>query len=590
MKIGMFMLMLLLCFSRPLLVLSFGAPDTTTAQNKIQFVDVTATSGIHFKHIDGRSGQKYLLETLGSGAVFFDYDNDGDIDLYIVNGAELPGFTSFVAPTNVLYRNNGNGAFTDVTEKAGIGHTGYGVGCAAADYDNDGYQDLYVTNYGPNVLYHNNGDGTFTDVTEKAGVGDSRWSTSCAFLDYNKDGYLDLYVVNYMEFSVDNNTYWEIRGVRTYCSPPDQFAGSVFHGESDTLYRNNGGGTFTDVTKEAGIFFTGVGLAVAVGDYNNDGNPDIYVANDMERDYLFKNNGDGTFTDTTLFSGAGYDEHGAPGSGMGTAFGDYDNDGYLDLIVSNASSMPAILYHSEVSKDEKMSAKPSSFIYPLKTKMRNPVFFSDVSFVSGIGQVTRPYFKWATEFIDYDNDGFSDLFVATGHLQDNIELFADATYAQQNLLFHNSKNGKFVDVSKETGFDLLPKKVSRGVAFGDYDNDGDIDIFISNSNQTADLLRNDGGNRNHWLMIKTVGAKSNRDGIGTRIKVVSGSLSQVKEVRSGSSYLSQNDLRVLFGLGEHTKVDLIELRWPSGIIKKFFDVKVNQMLIITETRGIKALR
>ncbi len=310
----------LLCLFLILIIL---APDVTPAQPQIQFVDVTAAAGIHFKHVDGRSGQKYLLETLGSGAAFFDYDNDGRCDLYIVNGADLPGFTAPVPPTNVLYRNNGDGTFTDVTAQAGVGHTGYGVGCAAADYDNDGYRDLYVTNYGPNVLYHNNGDGTFTDVTQKAGVGDSRWSTSCAFLDYDRDGDLDLYVVNYMNFRVEENRWWEMRGVRTYCSPADQIAGSLFVSESDTLYRNNGDGTFTDVTKDAGVFFRGLGLAVAVGDYDNDGNPDIYVANDMENDVLFRNNGDGTFTDVTSFSGTGYDENGMPGSSMGAAFADY---------------------------------------------------------------------------------------------------------------------------------------------------------------------------------------------------------------------------------------------------------------------------
>jgi hypothetical protein len=552
--------------------------DEIQTQTKVQFMDATSEAGIRFKHVDGRSGQKYLLETLGSGAAFFDYDNDGDIDLYIVNAADLPGFTSKVPPTNVLYRNNGDGTFTDVTSQAGVGHPGYGVGCAAADYDNDGYQDLYVTNYGPNVLYHNNGDGTFTDVTQKAGVGDPLWSTSCAFLDYDNDGNVDLYVVNYLQFSVETSTWWEVNGIRTYCSPPDQYAGSVFHGEPDTLYRNNGDGTFTDITKEAKITCTGVGLAVAVGDYNNDGFADIYVANDMERHYLFKNNGDGslrskllseanTFTDVTLFSGAGYSEDGVPGSGMGAAFGDYDNDGYLDLVVSNAANMPTILYHNDGNG-----------------------FFTDVSFVSGVGQKTLSYFKWTTEFIDYDNDGFQDLFIANGHLQDNIELFLDSTYPQQNQLFHNRGDGTFIDVSSETGPGMLLKKVSRGVAFGDYDNDGDIDIFINNSNQTADLLRNDGGNQNNWLMIKTIGVKSNRDGIGTRIKVISGSLSQIKEVKSGSGYLSQSDLRVLFGLGAHTKADLVELRWPSGLVERIQDVKAKQILTVTEGCGEKVVK
>ena len=551
-------------FRYPLLVaLTVLLSNATGAQDQIQFVDATAEAGIDFKHTDGRSDQKYLLETLGSGAVFFDYDNDGNIDLYVVNGADLPGSTSPTPPTNILYRNNGDATFTDVTAQAGVGDTGYGVGCAAADYDNDGHQDLYVTNYGTNVLYRNNGDGTFTDVTQKAGVGDNRWSTSCAFLDYNLDGYLDLYVVNYIKFSLAESRWWEVKGFRTYCSPTEQLAGDVFVSESDTLYRNNGDGTFTDVTEAAGVFFRALGLAVAVGDYDNDLDPDIHIANDMEGDYLFRNNGDGTFANVTLFSGTGYDENGGAGSGMGSAFGDYDNDGYLDLVISNTSSMPVNLFHNE-----------------------KVGFFSDVSFVSGVGSVTLPDFKWAVEFIDYNNDGFNDIFVANGHLQDNVEQFADATYAQQDVLFQNQRGVKFVDVSVETGFQLLPKKVGRGAAFGDYDNDGDIDIFLNNSNQTANLLRNDGGNNNHWLMIKTVGTESNRDGIGTRINLISGEMSQVKEVRSGSSYLSQNDLRVLFGLGHHTTVDQIQVRWPSGVVETFSNVKVGQRLIIKEKEGI----
>jgi enediyne biosynthesis protein E4 len=547
----------------PTLILIFLITNTTRAEHPIQFVDVTADAGIDFKHIDGRSGQKYLLETLGSGAVFFDYDVDGDIDLYAVNAADLPGATSPKPPANVLYRNDGNGRFTDVTARAGVGDTGYGVGCAAADYDNDGYPDLYVTNYGANVLYHNNGDGTFTNVTQQAGVGDGRWSTSCAFLDADLDGDLDLYVVNYIKFSIEASRWWEVRGVRTYCSPTDRLAGERFAGESDTLYRNNGDGTFADVTQAAGVASQGLGLAVAVGDYDNDGDPDIHVANDMEGDFLYRNNGDGTFSDVTLFSGVGYDENGVAGSGMGSAFGDYDNDGYIDLVISNASSLPVNLFHNERFG-----------------------FFADVSYTSGVGQVTHPYFKWAVEFFDYDNDGFSDIFVVNGHLQDNVERFADATYPQQDLLFRNQRGGRFADVSSETGFDKLPRKVGRGAAFGDYDNDGDIDIFLNNSNQTANLLRNDGGNTNHWLMIQTVGAKSNRDGIGTRIRVISGGLSQVKEVKSGSSYLSQNDLRVPFGLGGHTKAERIDLRWPSGIVETFSDIEADQLLIITETKGI----
>ena len=544
-------------------LLSFFVLNQLLAENANQFVDVTFEAGIDFRHHDGRSGQKYLLETLGSGASFFDYDNDGDTDLYIVNGADLPGCVSPVSPTNILYRNNGNGTFTDMTKIAGVGNTQYGVGCAAADYDNDGDVDLYITNYGPNVLYRNNGDGTFTDVTQFANVGESRWSTSCAFLDYDNDSYLDLLIINYMKFSVEENSWWEIKGVRTYRSPADQIAGSIFVSEPDTLYRNNGNGTFTDVTKTSGILLSGLGLSVAVGDYDNDGDADIQISNDMERDFLYRNNGDGTFTDIAAFAGVGYDENGMPGSGMGSSFGDYDNDGDLDLIVSNASAMPAVLYRNEGSS-----------------------FFSDISFSVGIGPVTLPYFKWAIEFIDQDNDGFLDIFIANGHLQENIGLFSDENYPQQDLLFWNQKGKKYVDISAGSGLAEMAKKVSRGMAFSDYDNDGDLDIFINNSNQSANLLRNKNGNKNNWITIKVRGTQSNRSGIGTRIKVTTGDLSQTREVRSGSSYLSQNDLRLLFGLGNYKKADHIEVRWPSGLKQKFSNIEANQILVIEE--GIPA--
>lgn len=554
---------------------------STLAYPEVQFVDATATSGIAFRHVDGRTGEKFLIETLGSGALFFDFDADGALDLYIMNATHIPpsvqddGATARL-PRNALYQNNGDETFTDITLKAGVGDTGYGVGCAAADVNSDGYPEIYVTNYGSNRLYHNNGDGTFTDVTQKAGVGDSRWGTSCAFLDYDLDGDVDLYVVNYMKFSIAENRWWETRGIRTYCSPTDQIAGSHFVGEPDVLYRNNGDGTFTDITQAAGISHRALGLAVAVGDYDNDGYPDLHVANDMEADLLYRNNGDGTFTEAADLTGTGYDENGIPGSGMGSAFGDYDNDGYLDLIVSNASSLPVLLYHNE------------------KTQ-----FFTDVSFTSGVGAVTLPYFKWAVEFLDYNNDGLLDIFVANGHLQENIARFSDATYAQADLLFRNvHRDGRhhFTDVSAEVGLTQLPKKVGRGAAFGDYDNDGDIDIFLNNSNQPATLLRNDGGNSNNWVTIYAIGTQSNSSGLGTKITVTCkprlqaaphGTLSVVKEVHSGSSYLSQSDLRVHFGLGQHTQINVLELQWPSGLTEQFFNLKPNQILRIKEGSGIE---
>ena len=545
-----------------------------SASAEIQFVDATAAAGITFRHVDGRTGEKFLIETLGSGALFFDFDVDGALDLYIVNATHIPPPVSEKTlqihsplPQNILYRNNGDGTFTDITDRAGVGDTGYGVGCAAADVNNDGYPDIYVTNYGRNCLYYNNGDGTFTDVTQKSGVGDERWGTSCAFLDYDLDGYLDLYVVNYMKFSVAENEWWETRGIRTYCSPTDQIAGSHFVSEPDILYRNNGDGTFTDVTKTAGISHRALGLAVAVGDYDNNGYPDLHIANDMEADLFYHNNGDGTFTETADLTGTGYDENGFPGSGMGNAFGDYNNDGYLDLVVSNASGLPALLYQNE-----------------------NAAFFTDVSFVSGIGAVTLPYFKWAAEFLDYDNDGLLDLFVANGHLQENISRFSESTYPQTDLVFRNvhRQDGTyhFTDTSTEVGLAELPKKVSRAAAFGDYDNDGDIDIFLNNSNQHATLLRNEGGNSNHWLTIQPIGTQSNTSGIGTKIVVKAGNLSLTKEVRSGASYLSQSDLRVHFGLGKNSVVESLEIHWQSGLTERFSNVKSDQILRIKEGHGI----
>lgn len=552
------------CVFNFLLCLTFLS---TSAYTEVKFVDVTAAAGIDFRHVDGRTGEKFLIETLGSGALFFDFNGDGNLDLYIVNGAHTSSpIQTTDPPKNILYQNNGDGTFTDVTLKAGVGDTGYGVGCAAADINNDGYPDIYITNFGRNRLYYNNGNGTFTDITEKAGVGDKRWGTGCAFLDYDLDGYVDLYVVNYMIFSTEGNQGWESRGTRIYCSPVDQMDNSRFKSEPDILYRNNGDGTFTDVTDASRISHRALGLAVAVGDYDNDGDPDLHIANDMEPDLLYQNNGDGTYTDVTDFTGTGYDESGIPGSGMGSAFGDYNNDGYFDLVVSNAPSQPVLLFNNE-----------------------NAQFFTDVSFSSGIGAVTLPYFKWAVDFLDYNNDGLQDIYVSNGHLQDTIELFSDATYAQTDLLFQNNhRNGKytFSDVSVQVGLTQLTKMVGRGAAFADYDNDGDIDIFLNHSNQPAKLLRNDGGNSNNWITIHIIGTQSNTSGIGAKITLKSDALSLLKEVHSGSSYLSQNDLRVHFGLGKNTKIDSLELHWPSGHKDRFSDLKANQILHIKEGHGL----
>ena len=524
------------------------------AQMTTQFVDVTAEAGITFKHVNGASDRKFYLETMGSGAAFLDYDNDGDLDLYIVNGAPLPGFETAASPTNLLYQNKGDGTFTDVTTTAGVGDTGYGMGCIAADYDNDGDIDLYVTNFGTNLLYQNNGDGTFTDATAHAGVGNGqKWSSSCAFVDYDHDGNLDLYVVNYLDYDIGKDRDWhDPRGRRIYSNP------QVYAGISDTLYRNSGDGIFTDVTRQAGVYNSdGKGLGVTCGDYDNDGRIDIYVANDTTPNFLYRNVGGGRFIDIAPLAGAAYNEHGVAEGGMGVDFGDYNNDGALDIFVTNFSNETNTLYHN---------TGDGALI--------------DFTNIAGLGEASFLKLAFGTKFFDANNDGASDLFVANGHLypteSDALE------YAQTDQLFINAGEGIFVDLSEESGEYFSTKRVGRGAAFGDYDNDGDTDIFVVNLNQEGVLLRNEGGNEHNWLMIKTVGVKSNHDGIGTRVEVVTRSHSQMKEVRAGSSYLSGHDLRLLFGLGTETKAATVRITWPSGTEQIFTDVEANQLLIITE--------
>lgn len=526
------------------------------AQMAVQFVDVTAEAGITFKHINGATDRKFYLETMGSGAGFLDYDNDGDLDLYIVNGAPLPGFETAGPPTNRLYQNNGDGTFADVTAAAGVGDTSYSMGCVAADYDNDGDPDLYVTNFGENLLYRNNGDGTFTDVTSYAGVGNGqKWSSSCAFVDYNHDGSLDLYVVNYLDYDITKDRDWfDPRGQRIYSNP------QVYAGISDTLYRNNGDGTFTDVTRQAGVYNNdGKGLGVTCGDYDNDGRIDIYVANDTTPNFLYRNVGDGRFVDIGPFAGAAYNEHGVAEGGMGVDFGDYNNDGALDIFVTNFSNETNTLYHNTGG---------GALI--------------DFTNIAGLGEASFLKLAFGTKFFDADNDGALDLFVANGHLYPTESEALE--YAQTDQLFINTGDGAFIDISERSGEYFSIRRVGRGAAFGDYDNDGDTDIFVVNLNQEGVLLRNEGGNKHNWLMIKTVGVKSNRDGIGARVKIVTRSHAQVKEVQAGSSYLSGHDLRLLFGLGTETKAETVKITWPGGAEQTLVDVEANQRLIITEDK------
>ena len=511
------------------------------------FTDVT---DLQFRHNNGASGQKYFIEPLGSGIALFDFDNDTELDVYFVNGIGMPGSAYSVPTTNVLYRNDGT--FTDVTAEASVGDTGYGFGCCIGDYNNDGFHDIYVTNYGGNVLYQNNGDGTFTDVTEKAGVGGkNRLSTGCAFVDYDADGFLDLYVVNYVQFSTEANPACSRQGVRTYCTP------EALRAEADILYRNNGNGTFTDVTASAGIALSpGKGLGVVCGDIDNDADVDIFVANDTTPNFLYLNNGDGTFTEDALFAGVALSEEGRAYSGMGANLGDFDNDGYLDIVITNFQEQTNSLYHN--AQDG---------------------FFTETSFAKGVGEKSLPYLAWGVDFVDFDNDGWLDLFIANGHLDDNIaKIDAVGTYAQPNQLFWNERG----DFFHESLLTAQHSYSSRGAAFGDIDNDGDVDIVVSNMNAAPTVLRNENGNAQQWLRLKLVGTHCNRDAIGARATVVTGDLTQIREVKSGSGYLSQNELQLHFGLGDAEEVDAVTIRWPCGQVDTVRAVHTNQVLVLSE--------
>ena len=543
-------------FFLSLLLLLISSPSSA---DPIKFTSVTKEAGIHFKHHDGGRGQRYFIEPLGAGAAFLDYNNDEFQDIYLVNGADLPPFIEERSgrgepPRNALYRNNGDGTFTDVAIAAGVADTGYGMGCAVGDYDNDGFPDLYVTNFGANVFFRNNGDGTFTDVTTQTGTGDTRWGTSCAFVDYDNNGFLDLYVTNYVKYAIESDQVCMDKGVRVYCDP------RLYEGELDILYRNNGDGAFTDVTESAGFSgATGRGLAIAWGDYDDDGDMDVYIVNDADQNFLYRNNGDGTFTDVSLTAGVGFSEDGDAENGMGADFGDYDNNGYLDLVVTNFQDQTNTLYHNEGGG-----------------------LFSDVSYASKIGTISLPYLAWGVSFCDYDNDGYQDLFIANGHLHENVQAFNPiGFYEQPNLLFRNNRDGTFDEVGTDSGSGMHLEKVSRGFAYSDYDNDGDLDLFVTNLKGTPDLLQNR-GNQNTWLTLKLTGTRSNRDAIGARVKVTTGNLTQIREVRSGSSYLSQSDMRLHFGVGKHRRVDRVGIRWPSGLQEQLEGVETNQILTLVE--------
>jgi enediyne biosynthesis protein E4 len=534
---------------------------------RVRFVDVAKAAGLKHKTIYGGEGKNtYLLETTGCGAAFFDYDNDGWLDIFLVNGSRLEGFPKGQEPTNHLYKNNRDGTFTDVTEQAGLRHAGWGQGACIGDYDNDGFEDLFVTYFGKNLLYHNNGNGTFTDVSEKAGIAGTRtrWNTGCAFLDYDRDGHLDLVIANYCDG--DPKT-WPLpeagpclyKGVQVACGPPG------LPGGKDILYHNNGDGTFADVSEKSGITQANgtYGLGVGVADFDNDGWPDIYIANDSQPSALFHNNHDGTFTDLGIMAGCAYSQDGKPQAGMGVGIGDYDCDGWLDIFRTNFSEDTASLYHNTGN-----------------------AVFDDVTFTAGLGMNTRNL-SWGCGFFDMDSDGWADIFVASGHIYPEIErLKIDIRYHEPKIVYRNLRNGRFQDVSVQLGEAILEPVSARGCAFGDFDNDGDIDILINPVNGYPQLLRCDASHQNHWIKVRAQGVKSNRSGIGARLKCVTGAHRQIDEVRSGGSYASQNDLRIHFGLGSASKADRIEIRWPSGHVDVLENVPADQLIVVEEGKGI----
>jgi len=534
--------------------------------NDVRFTDITQAVKVDFKDENSATSNKYLVETMGGGVALLDFDNDGRLDIFFVNGAKIDDpMPERKAPDksdrkfwNRLYHQNADGTFTDVTEKAGL--TGmpqnhYGLGVAVGDYDNDGFADIYVTNYDGNTLYHNNGDGTFTDVTERAGVGGGAWSASAGFFDYDNDGKLDLFVTRYVNWTFGNNRYCGEKspGLRAYCHPDN------YEGVTNILYHNNGDGTFTDVSAKAGIANpTGKGLGVSFADYDRDGFTDIFVANDSVQSFLYHNNGDGTFSEVGLLTGVGYNEDGKTFAGMGVDFSDYDNDGWPDIFVTDLSNERYKLFRNNADGT-----------------------FREMTNASGLGGATLTFSGWSTHFFDFDNDGWKDLFVAQGHVMDTIEHTSpNLKYMEPPLMLRNEA-GHFVRVFPGAAF--KSEWAGRGAAFGDLDNDGDVDIVINNLGQKASVLRNDGGNRRNWIAIQTVGTKSNRDGIGSRIKVISASgLTQFFTVNTATGYLSASDKRISVGIGGDSVAKMIEITWPSGIVQKFENVKAGQMLKAVE--------
>ncbi len=541
-------------------------PQAAGVSGAGKFVDITEASGVRFKYVASPTSKKYLIETMGSGVALFDYDNDGRLDIFLVNGAPINDPTpKGTIPQkdgprtwNRLFHQKADGTFEDVTEKAGLQGFGYGMGVAAGDYDNDGFEDLFVTSYGKNTLYHNNGNGTFTDVTAQSGVAGSGWSTSAAWVDYDGDGLLDLVVLRYVTW--DWVDYWcgeHREGYRAYCHP------DIFPPIAPLVYHNDGGGHFSEVAEKAGLAKPAKGLGIAIADYDRDGRPDIVIANDSIPEFLYHNDGNGKFSEVGLISEVALDDNGKTFAGMGVDFADYDNDGWPDVVITDLANQRYSIYRNN---------QDGSFTYS--------------SGSTGVGAMTVLHSGWGIRFLDFDNDGWSDLLIAQGHDLDTIELTApQLRYRESMILARNEGGKKFVDVSAASGAVFGQKWVARGLATGDIDNDGRVDAVVTTNDGHVMVLRNETENGNHWITLQLTGHKSNRDGIGAEIKLSTADGSQYAMVSTAGSYLSSSDKRVHFGLGRNQKAKTIEIRWPSGIVQTLQDVQGDRIVQVEEPTG-----